>query len=197
MTSHSREWNIRRVLAIEDGPFSKSDRYCLLLGVVTTNNSIQRFVLDRIDVDGTDATRKVTSLARRAGSLDLIILPSISLGGFNVVNAHKLHQETNLPILVVNPVRPDLGSVKKALRRHFADWKEKIALFHRMGPPHTLRISRRETAYFYCVGLPPLKAAGMLRKMVQFGKRPEPLRIARIVARALGDSPSVEALRSI
>ena len=197
MTSHRREGDVRRVLAIEDGPFSKSDRYCLLLGVVTTNNSIQRFVLDRIDVDGTDATRKVTSLARRTGSLDLIILPSISLGGFNVVNAHKLHQETKLPILVANPVRPDLGSVKKALRRHFADWKEKIALFHRMGPPHTLRIGRRERAYFYCVGLPPSKAACIVRRMIQFGKRPEPLRIARIVARALRDSPSVEALRRI
>jgi len=197
LTSHRREGDVRRVLAIEDGPFSKSDRYCLLLGVVTTNNSIQRFVLDRIDVDGTDATRKVTSLARRTGSLDLIILPSISLGGFNVVNAHKLHQETKLPILVANPVRPDLGSVKKALRRHFADWKEKIALFHRMGPPHTLRIGRRERAYFYCVGLPPSKAACIVRRMIQFGKRPEPLRIARIVARALRDSPSVEALRRI
>lgn len=129
--------------------------------------------------------------------MDLIILPSISLGGFNVVDAHKLHQEIKLPILVVNPVRPDLGSVKKALRRHFADWEEKIALFHRMGPPHTLRISREETAYFYCVGLPRSKAARMLGKMIQFGKRPEPLRIARIVARGLGDPPSVEALRSI
>jgi endonuclease V-like protein UPF0215 family len=197
LTSHSRESDVRRVLAIEDGPFSKSDRYCLLLGVETIKNSIQRFVLDHIHVDGTDATRKVTSLARRTSSLDLIILPSISLGGFNVVNAHKLHQETKLPILVVNPVRPDLGSVKKALRRHFTDWKEKIALFHRMGPPHTLLISRRETAYFYCVGLPPSKAASILRRMIQFGKRPEPLRIARIVARALGDSPSVEALRRI
>jgi len=197
LTSRAREHSIRRTLAVEDGPFSKKDSHCLLLGVVTTDNSIEKILLDRIHVDGTDATSKVISLAHRAGSVDLILLPSISLGGFNIVDPEGVHQATKLPILVTNPVKPDLRAVRKALRTHFADWKKRVTVFDRMGSPKALRITRREVIYFYCVGFPLSAAVASLRNAVRFGKRPEPLRIARIIARALGHSTPVEALRSV
>ena len=185
------------MLAIEDGAFSKMDTYCLLLGVVTTDDLIERFFVDRIRVDGKDAAHRIASFARRIRRADLIILPSISLGGFNVVNPYELHKETRLPILIANPMRPNVRGVRRALRRHFADWRERVHVFDLMGSPSVLRLTREGQIYFHCVGLPRSKAARILRSLVHFGKKPEPLRIARIVARALSDSPSMKALWSI
>jgi endonuclease V-like protein UPF0215 family len=185
------------VLAIEDGAFSKADKYCLLLGVITTDNSIERFFVDHIRVDGRDATRTIASFVRCIRKANLILLPSISLGGFNVVSPHELHKETRLPILIVNPVRPNMHDVRRALQRHFSDWRERIHVFDLMGSPDILRLTPNDRIYFYCVGLPRPKAMRILRHLVRFGKKPEPLRIARIVARALSDSPSMKTPRSI
>jgi endonuclease V-like protein UPF0215 family len=185
------------VLAIEDGAFSKTDKYCLLLGVIIANGSIQRLFVDRIRVDGIDATRIIASFARRIEKSDLILLPSISLGGFNVVNPYELHKETGIPILIVNPVRPNMRNVRGALRRHFPDWQERVHAFDLMGLPTILKLTHNDRIYFYSVGLPRHKATHILRSLVHFGRKPEPLRIARIVARALSDSPSVKALWSV
>lgn len=184
-------------MAVEDGPFSKSDKYCLIVGAVTTDGSIDQILMNHICVDGRDGTEKVTSLAHRSGKVDVLMLPSISLGGFNIIDPYELHSELKLPVLVVNPKRPRLYAVRRALQSHFVDWEERFKVFDLMGPPKSFYLNSRITAYYYAVGLSRYEAGSILRVSLRFGKRPEPLRVARIIARALVELPSMKALRGM
>jgi len=185
------------VLAFEDGPFSKSDRYCLLVGVLVARNSIEEVLLDRIQVDGTDGTQKVISLVKRSKGTDVIMLPSISLGGFNVIDPYRLHRQLRLPVVVANPQRPRLRAVQEALRHHFPDWKRRVRIFDAMGSPEALHFGRNGVLYFYPVGIPAMTARTILRHITYFGKKPEPLRIARILARALRSASPLKTARRV
>lgn len=189
MTSRRHEKSLPKVLAFEDGPFSKPDRYCFLVGVLVACNSIEQVLLDRIQVDGKDGTQKVVSLARRSKGAGVIMLPSVSLGGFNVIDPYRLHRRLRLPVIVANPERPRLRAVQEALRRHFPDWKQRVRVFDLMGSPDALHLGRNGVLYFYPVGIPATTARIILRHITYFGKKPEPLRIARILARALCSTP--------
>jgi len=193
LTSQRRKKQLLKVLAVEDGSFSKADRCCLLVGVVATCNTIERVMLDWIHIDGTDGTEKVVSLVRRSEGVDVVMLPSVSLGGFNVTNPYKLHKQLKLPIVIANPERPRLRAVRDALRQHFPDWRRRVVVFDLMGSPAVLQLGREEVLYFYSVGLPVKRARTILRSLTVFGKKPEPLRVARIVARALSPTSPLKA----
>jgi len=179
---------------VEDGPFLREDIHCLILGVVTADSSIDQILMNRICVDGEDSTEKVASLVRRSGKVDVLMLPSISLGGFNIIDPYELHRELSLPILIVNPKRPDMRMVREALQQHFVDWEERIRVFNLMGSPKAFHPNSRIRTYYYAVGLSRYEAESILRVSLRFGKRPEPLRVARIIARALGELSSMKAL---
>lgn len=195
MTSQGRRNRFPRVLAVEDGPFSKADTYCLLVGVVTTRSSIEGVSLDRICVDGTDGTEKVVSLAKHFRTLSLIMLPSVSLGGFNIVDPYELGRRLEVPIVIANPKKPNLKAVRAALQHHFHDWKDRVRVFDVMGSPNALRVGDEGTLYFYSVGMQARTARKALLSVILFGRKPEPLRIARILARALSHTLSVNATR--
>ena len=197
MTSRKHEKPLPKVLAFEDGSFSKADRYCLLVGVLVACNLIEQVLLDRIRVDGTDGTRKVISLVRRSKGAEVIMLPSVSLGGFNVIDPYKLHRQLRLPVVVANPERPRLRAVQEALRRHFPDWKQRVRIFDSMGSPDALHLGRNGALYFYPVGIPATNARTILRHITYFGKKPEPLRIARILARALCSTSPLKTARRV
>lgn len=197
MTSRRHEKPFLKVLAFEDGSFAKADRYCLLVGVLTAYSFIERVVLDRIRVDGTDGTRKVISLAKRLKGANAIMLPSVSLGGFNVVDPYRLHRQLRLPVIVANPERPRLRAVQEALRQHFPDWKQRVRVFDLMGSPNVLRLGCNGVLYFYSVGLPAMIARTILCRLIRFGRRPEPLRIARTLARALSPTLPLKTSRRV
>jgi len=194
LTSRARSNRVRRILAVEDGPFLREDIHCLILGVVTADSSIDQILMNRICVDGEDSTEKVASLVRRSGKVDVLMLPSISLGGFNIIDPYELHRELRLPILIVNPKRPDMRMVREALQQHFVDWEERIRVFNLMGSPKAFHPNSRIRTYYYAVGVSRYEAESILRVSLRFGKRPEPLRVARIIARALGELSSMKAL---
>ena len=185
------------MLAVEDGPFCKGDGSCVLVGAMTCGTMVDQVVIDRMLIDGTDATQKIAAFVDQLRCLDLIMLPSISLGGFNIVDPFELHSRSKRPILIANPARPHLDAVRKALKMHFPDWKERYRVFGLMGSPTTLRIGSKDRIYFYRVGLSSTRAVEVLRCLVRLGKTPEPLRIAKLIARGLRDSSFMKGPRRV
>jgi endonuclease V-like protein UPF0215 family len=186
-----------KVFAVEDGPFCKGDGGCVLVGAMTCGTTVDQVVMDQILVDGTDATQKIAAFVDQLKWLDLIMLPSISLGGFNVVDPFALHSRSKRPVLIANPARPHLDAVRKALKVHFPDWEKRYRVFELMGSPATLRIGSKDRIYFYRVGLSSTRAVEILRCLVRLGKTPEPLRIAKLFARGLRDSSSMKSPRRV
>jgi len=182
-----------RVLAVEEGGFAEGvpgerKGKALLVGLVTVDSVPDKVLVSEVTVDGLDATEQLVRMVRREARKlrpNLILLGSVSYAGFNPMDPRALYRRLRIPVLVVNPRKPDILAVESALQHHFEDWKRRLAVFRGAGKPKLLRLGRSRRLYFHAVGLSKARAENLIRGLVVFGNRPEPLRIARILAHEL------------
>ncbi|MCX8175982.1 MAG: DUF99 family protein [Candidatus Bathyarchaeota archaeon] len=182
-----------RVLAVEDGGFpikafssKKRNVKAFFVGVLVEDFRVKDVYIFKILVDGWDATEKLIEMLRMCGSaVDVTMLPSIAYAGFNLVNPLTTWEKFKIPILIVNPKKPNLETIKKALQLHFKDWEDRFNVFCKVGQPYPINVNNK-VLYIYTFGLTPEKAEETVKKLTVFGKKPEPLRIAKKIAQGLG-----------
>jgi len=114
-----------------------------------------------------------------------VVLNGIAVAGFNVVDIHQLYRESGLPILVVARRIPDLGAIRSALLTRVPGGKQKWSLIERAGPMEPL-----EGVLVQRAGLELARAARFLRDTRVHGVLPEPLRVAHLIAGAIGRGQS-------
>ena len=138
-----------------------------------------------ITVDGLDATRKAERLLK--GSIQVpVLLSGVTFGGFNLIDPWRIQKLCRAPTIVVVGSQPDNRAVKRALSRHFPDWKERWELIRSLGPLHKTRTMQSEGPVFFEQFGCSTREAGLFLKSWAFVSRvPEPLRVAGMVARGL------------
>ena len=180
---------ISRCIGIDDGPFPpKTDdkiRHAPLLALWLKGPHLHQLRNDWITVDGLDATRKAELLLK--GSVHVpVLLSGVTFGGFNLINPWKIEKTCKAPVIVVIGSRPDNRAVKRALSRHFPDWKERWDLIRSLGPLHGIRTMAGEgPVFFERFGCSTRDAAVILKSWAFVSRIPEPLRVGGIVARGL------------
>jgi len=178
-----------RVVGFDDGTFSFSSKLhrdkTILVGVVMKGSQEVVGVLSRwITVDGTDATDAIVDAVNSSRFKDLrvIMLKGITYAGFNVVEVERLHRETDLPVVVLIRKKPDLAAMENALRKHFPDSGDRIALIRRAPPLIELMPGK---LYVQAAGVDGKTAAEIVRVTTKTGLIPEPLRLAHMIASAV------------
>src|SRR5207245_4490827 len=180
---------ISRCIGIDDGPFPpKTDdkvRYAPLLAVWLNGAHLQYLRTDWVTVDGLDATRKAQHLLKNSQHIP-VLLSGVTFGGFNLIDPWKIQKNTKAPVIIVIGSRPDNRAVKRALSRHFPDWKERWDLIRSLGPLHHVRImTNGSPVFFERFGCSTQDAALILKASAFVSRVPEPLRVAGILARGL------------
>ena len=189
---HGASSNIKpasRLIGIDDGPFlPKTDdavRYAPLIAVWLRAAYLQQLRTDWIAVDGLDATRKAQLLLKSSRHIP-VLLSGVTFGGFNLVDPWKIQANTKAPVIVVIGTRPDNRAVKRALSRHFPDWKERWDLIRSLGSLHHVRTMANEgPVFFERFGCSTQDASMILKGSAFVSRIPEPLRVAGILARGL------------
>jgi len=189
---HGASSNIKpasRLIGIDDGPFPpKTDakvRYAPLIAVWLKGAHLQQLRTDWITVDGLDATRKAQLLLKGSQHIP-VLLSGVTFGGFNLIDPWKIQRATEAPVIVVIGSLPDNRAVKRALSRHFPDWKERWDLIRSLGSLHHVRTMVNEGPVFFERFGCSTKDAIMILKGSAFVSRvPEPLRVAGILSRGL------------
>ena len=175
-----------RVIGFDDGTFRFKGRgRTILIGVVMKGSQEVVGVLSRwITVDGMDATdAMIDSIAEsRFEDLRVIMLKGITYAGFNIVDVQRLSRETGLPVIVVIRKKPDLEAMKKALKKHFSNWRERIELLERAGEIFEMIPGK---LYYQAVNIPKEQAAEVIRITRKSSLIPEPLRLAHMIASAV------------
>ena len=183
-----------RVVGVDDGAFRVAERgnqKTLLVAVLWKNLRILSVSVGRIQVDGRDANHVLASLLR-ALRFDVAMLSGISFGGFNLVDMEQLFRAVRRPIIAICGEKPDNRAVRKALRSHFDDWEERWQMVRAAGRLHWCKPVRREPKlYFEVKGASPDFAAKAIKATATISRLPEPVRVARILARALSTSTEV------
>lgn len=140
-----------------------------------------------IRVDGLDGTERALKLVSSLTSVKPpILLAGATFGGFNLIDPHRLQKRFRVATIVVVGSRPDNRAVKRALVRHFSDWRERWAIIRSLGPLHQIRTVSSENPIFYeAFGCSTVVARRILQDWAMVSRMPEPLRVAGLVARGL------------
>ena len=180
---------ISNVIGFDDAPFDRSHRGDVgLVGVVFSGTRLDGVLSSRVRRDGVNSTARMIELVRDskfAGHVRAVLLQGIAVAGFNVVDVHALSRGLGVPVLVVARRRPDLGAIRRALRRTGRGAERKWRLIERAGAMEPLR-----GVFVQRVGLSLSEAGEMLAATTLHGLLPEPLRVAHLVAGGLGTGAS-------
>lgn len=185
-----------RVVGVEDGgftrqPFSLHTQKTFLVCAVFEGLTLAECLIEKITVDGLDATEKLLELLRNT-SFDAIMLAGVSFAGFNVIDAKAAFETFSKPIAIFSATKPDNLAVKNALRKHFRDWHVRWKVFEKLGPIHRIETKPyRGSVYVEIVGAELEWIKRLLNAFTVLGKMPEPLRVARLIARGLTRTDTV------
>jgi hypothetical protein len=177
------------VVGFDDAPFPPEHRGDVpVVGAVYAAGRLDGVLVGRVRRDGADSARRLAALvagSRFAGHIRLVLLQGVALAGFNVVDAHDLSQRLGLPVLVVARRAPDLAAIDRALRASVRGGARKWSIIQRLGP-----MERLGRVYVQRVGLTADEARGVVERFALHGHVPEPLRVAHLIAGALGRGES-------
>ncbi len=171
-----------RILGVDDGAFRFSDARCLLVGALTRGKHYIEAVLSQnITVDGFDSTESIIDMVMNAQQEQIraIITDGITCGGCNVIDIHRIYEETEIGVIAVTrkqPQREDMRAVMQKLPRYKKRW----GLVEKAGEPQQLT---NDTPILYQqAGLTEQKAQYILRLTTENSYIPEPVRIAHVIA---------------
>lgn len=174
------------VVGVEDGSFQKGISKTAILAVVLFNGTkIEKIKAKRIAVDGLDATEKLVDAFRKL-EFEAVFLSGISFAGFNIVDPMVIHEIYKRPVIVISRTKPNNVAVKRALKKYFEDWKKRWEVFKKIGHVYRILVVTGEPlVYVETVGISIKQAQNIIRSFAFCGRMPEPIRVARLIARGL------------
>jgi len=163
----------------------RDDRSTLAGAVVRADRVTDDFVFESCTVGGTDATETVCSLFETLDREDVqyVLVSGIALAWYNILDLQTLHETVDRPVLSVT--YEESPGLEPALREAFeADALADRLETYRARPVRRPVTLTDETVYVRQVGIEAEGARDVVDGFTAEGGRPEPLRVARLAARA-------------
>ncbi|MHC3438098.1 endonuclease dU [Natrialbaceae archaeon A-gly3] len=163
----------------------REDRSTLAGAVVRADRVVDGFGFISCTVGGTDATDAVVSLVERVAREDIryIMLGAVAPAWYNVLDLSTVHQRTDRPVLAVTFEESD--GLEAGLHEAFSgpELEARLERYRNLPPRRAVSVGE-ETVYVRACGLEFEEAREIVRGFTPEGGRPEPLRVARLAARA-------------
>ena len=174
-----------RVFGVEDGSFFSRNGKTLLAAVLMESGWIEAAILGKITIDGTDATETLVEMLG-GFSFDAVMLSGVSYAGFNLIDPEKIYERFGVPVIIVCRSKPNNNAVRSALFNHFEDWKERWSIVEDLSKVHKV-ISKPDAPplYIEVIGGDFLWARNLVSDLAIVCRIPEPIRVARFIARGL------------
>ncbi|MCX8187324.1 MAG: DUF99 family protein [Nitrososphaeria archaeon] len=175
-----------RVLGIAESFRKGLGEIASLAGIVMRGDFIiDGVVLGGCTVGGLDSTENVIKMYKSLKRDDVmaIMLNGCIISWFNVVDLEEIHRETGIPVIAVS-YNPTKG-IKEFFIKYFPDdWETRVEIYERNGPRFEMLNKNGFRVYVRSMGMGQEDAAKLVDRFTIFGKVPEPLRIARLIAYA-------------
>lgn len=153
--------------------------------VVRASRVADGFAFGTCTVGGTDATDAVADLTTRLDREDVrfVLVAGIALSWYNILDLHRLHESTDRPVLSVTFEESD--GLRDAIEGEFSgDDRRKRLETYRAQPDRREFAVNDQSMFVRSVGVGDAEARDVVRAFTPEGGRPEPLRVARLAARA-------------
>ena len=174
-----------RALGVAES-FGNDRNRSTLAGVVTrASRVVDGFAFGTCAVGGTDATDAVVDLVEGLGREDVryVVVSGIALAWYNLLDLSEIHERAARPVISVTyEASPGL---ERALAAEFEgdELAARRETYRRQPPRHRLTVNDH-TIFVRAAGLSESEARDVVRAFTPEGGRPEPLRVARLAARA-------------
>ena len=167
------------------GDDSRSATSTLAGAVVRRDRVVDGLGYAACTVGGTDATAAVESLVEECCRPDVryVFLGAIAPAWYNVLELSRIHNRADRPVLAVTFETSD--GLEDGLEDAFsgAALDERLAAYRSLPDRHEFSVND-ETVYVRHLGCEETNAREIVRAFTPDGGRPEPLRVARVAARA-------------
>ena len=158
---------------------------------MTMPGTVDGLLVTRVRVDGTDGTDRVLAMLRGSPFLAgarAVLVDGITVAGFNVLDLERLSRRLRRPVVSVTRRPPDLPAMRAALAKYFpADAARRYRLVERHRPFAASPVD--PSLWISIAGGLRREARQLLPRTIAVGRWPEPLRLARLIARALARAP--------
>ena len=158
----------------------------VLAGVVMRKDlQIDGFSFGSVTVGGLDATetilRMITEMERR--DLNVILLSGCGISWFNVIDPEVIANEVKVPVICVTYAESD--GLEEEIRFHFPEDTIRLPAYRKLGERIPADLGTGERIFIRSWGISNSDATRLLGDFTLEGKIPEPLRVARLCARAV------------
>ena len=175
-----------RALGVAES-FRQGQERSVLAGVVMRSDFvIDGVALGRTAVGGDDATSSIASLLRRfrRNDVNLILVSGAILSLYNIIDVDLLSKKTRLPVVCVT--YKETAGIEGSIRRHFPeDAERKLEAYWKLGRRVGLTLHTGHRVYVRSSGIEPSSVKAVLDLFTLQGSVPEPVRVAKLLARAL------------
>lgn len=158
--------------------------FSTLAGIVMRkDNPLDGAAFARVTVGGMDATGSVLSIFSQLNRRDInvIFLSGCVISFFNIIDPEKVHDETGLPVICVT--YEESAGLEGDIIHHFPGDTVRLEAYRRLGQRTGCDLPGG-TIYIRSWEIGTEDAGRLVADFTQEGKIPEPLRVARIAARA-------------
>lgn len=154
--------------------------------VVRADRAVDGLAFTTWTVGGTDATAATIDLVDRLDREDVgyLLLAGIAPAWFNVLDLDRIHEATGLATLSVGFEQSE--GLVASIQAEFPgeEGTRRVETYRRQPPRRPVTVGE-EQVFVRGVGLDDDRAARVVRGFTADGGRPEPLRVARLAARAV------------
>jgi endonuclease V-like protein UPF0215 family len=176
-----------RALGVSESFIKGKSKESVLAGVVMrADKAIDGFVFAKATVGGMDATDKVIEMYKTLGrdDINVLLLNGCVISWYNVIDLHKVAEETGLPLICVTYEESE--GLDKYFKELFPeDWENRVQVYHKNKERTPLELKTGYVVYVRFLGMSLEEAKEILDKFTSHGSVPEPLRVARLLARAI------------
>ena len=173
-----------RVLGIAES-FVRSSPISILAGVVMRADlRVDGLAYARATVGGDDATEAVLNLYRQLDRTDVnaLLLSGLAISWFNIIDLKEISERIQKPVICLT--YEESPGLEGYIREYFPQPEKKLRRYAASGERTSVLLKTGFEVYVRALGATIEEARILLNKFTRDGRVPEPLRVARLAARA-------------
>ncbi len=145
---------------------------------------VDGLALARATVGGDDATAAVLRIYTQLDRADVnaLVLSGAAVSWFNIIDLQEVFDIVQKPVICLT--YQESPGLEKYIREYFQEPEEKLCSYARLGRREPVRLKTGYEVFVRVLGVTSSEARLLLNKFTLNGRIPEPVRLARLAARA-------------
>jgi len=133
---------------------------------------------------GNDATDCIVGMYKSLARDDIncILLDGLVISMYNIIDGERLVQETGIPLVAIT--FEDSKGLEGSITNRFENWQSKLEQYEKLGQRERITLKTGKSLFVRYWETNHRNAVAILNSFTLQGSVPEPVRVAKLIARA-------------